>query len=108
MYFRTSNCVALGVPDRAEAVRLYTETLGFKLTKTHADWSEVQSGALTLYLVEDNVATPCFDLVVEDVDAARDYLASVGFTQVDLSPGETFMKDPFGYHFCLSPERTLG
>jgi len=102
--FETSNCIALSVPDRREAVRVYTKTLGFAAAKEGSNWTEIQSGALTIYIVEEKESTVCFDMLVEDVPAARVYLESAGFTQVSLSAKETFMQDPFGYVFCLTPK----
>jgi catechol 2,3-dioxygenase-like lactoylglutathione lyase family enzyme len=100
--FRTSNCVALGVPDKQIAARHYREVLGFEEGASSDNWVEMRSGALRLFLCEDEVRLPCFDLEVEDVEAARSALAQAGWKQVDLAPNDVFMQDPFGYTYCLS------
>jgi len=105
MRFETSNCVALGVPDRAKAVELYSGKLGFQVTGEANNWTELSSGALKLYIVQDETREPCFDLVVDDVAAAKAEMEGAGFKQEDLSPGEIFMRDPFGYLFCVSPRK---
>jgi catechol 2,3-dioxygenase-like lactoylglutathione lyase family enzyme len=105
MQFKTSNCVAIGVPDMDEALTLYAEKLGFEITRQSKDWSELNTGALKLYLVRDNVREPCFDLAVDDVPAAEQFLAETGFIRVDLAPNEVFMRDPYGYLYCLSSTR---
>ena len=105
MQAMTSNDVALGVADRAKAIEFYTGILGFKLAKETAEWAELESGALKLYIVEDEVHEPCFELLVEDVDSAKAAMEAAGCKQVDLAPGEVFMRDPFGYLFCVSRRR---
>lgn len=103
MKFTMSNCVALGVPDKRRAADLYRDVLGFEEVKSESNWVEVRSGSQRLFLVEDEVQVPCFDLQTEDVEAAERYLSEAGFQRVELAPGELFMKDPFGYIYCISP-----
>jgi catechol 2,3-dioxygenase-like lactoylglutathione lyase family enzyme len=102
MTFRTSDCVALGVDSARVAADHYKSVLGFEEGKSGSNWIEVRSGALRLFLCEDEVKVPCFDIQVEDVEAARIYLEGAGWAQVDIAPGDVFMRDPFGYTFCIS------
>jgi catechol 2,3-dioxygenase-like lactoylglutathione lyase family enzyme len=102
MNFQMSNCIALGVPDKRKAADLYTNVLGFEEVKSESNWVEMRSGSQRIFLCEDEVAVPCFDLQTADVEAAEKHLADSGFVRVDLAPGELFMKDPFGYIYCIS------
>jgi catechol 2,3-dioxygenase-like lactoylglutathione lyase family enzyme len=105
MRFQTSNCVAIGVPDMDQALTLYAEKLGFEITKQTKEWTELNTGALKIYLVKDEVHEPCFDLNVDDVGEAEKLLSEAGFAKVDLAPGELFMRDPYGYLYCISPRQ---
>lgn len=105
MRFQTSNCVAIGVPDMDAALTLYAEKLGFEITKQTRDWTELKTGGLTFYLVRDDVREPCFDLTVENVDEAQQWLAEAGFQRVEISANELFMRDPFGYLYCVSQRK---
>ena len=107
MRYSTSNCVALGVPNVEQALDVYVGKLGFEMGKRTDTWTELNSGALTLYIVQDDVHQPCFDIEVDDVGAAQVELSAAGFEKVELAPNELFMRDPFGYLFCISP-RKLG
>jgi catechol 2,3-dioxygenase-like lactoylglutathione lyase family enzyme len=100
--FQTSNCVALGVSDKRQAADLYRDVLGFEEVKSGGNWIEMRTGALRIFLCEDEVNVPCFDLEAESVEGAEAYLTAKGFEKVDIAPGETFMKDPYGYIYCLS------
>lgn len=103
---KTSNCIALGVPDRAKAVEHYTSVVGFELVKEGSGWTELASGALRLFICADDVQEPVFDLQVPDTAAAEAELSAHGWQRVQLSPDELYMRDPFGYLFCISPMKS--
>lgn len=103
MEFKTTNSVALGVPDRRSAVEYYVGTLGFQYVKEGSNWIELSTGALRLFICDDDVKEPVFDIAVEDVGAATERLVSRGCVRVDLNADETYVRDPFGYLFCISP-----
>jgi catechol 2,3-dioxygenase-like lactoylglutathione lyase family enzyme len=71
MRFQTSNCVALGVANKREAADLYRDVLGFEEVKEGGNWIEMRTGALRIFLCEDEVRVPCFDIETEDVEAAK-------------------------------------
>jgi hypothetical protein len=64
----------------------------------------MHSGALKIYLCNDEVNEPTFDLLVDDIDKAVEYLMDSGFKRVVFSPTDTdpFMRDPYGYLYCIS------
>src|SRR5690348_13602414 len=104
MEFQLSNCIALGVSDMRKAADFYESTLGYERGKEGPAWIEMLSGALKIYLCNDNVAEPTFDLLVEDIDKAVEHLMDGGFKRVSLSAEdkEAYMRDPFGYVYCIS------
>jgi catechol 2,3-dioxygenase-like lactoylglutathione lyase family enzyme len=105
MAYRFSNCVAWGVEDKEAAAEFYSRTLGFRRVKEGPGWVEMEAGGIRLFLCEDDVKVPAFDLEVPDVERALQELEAHGFERVVLTPGEndTFVRDPYGYIYCLSP-----
>ena len=104
MRFSLSNCIALGTNDMNKAADYYEKVLGYERGKSSDSWIELSSGALKVYVCHDDVTQPVFDLQVDDIDAAENYLSENGFTKAVLSDDdkELFMKDPFGYSYCIS------
>ncbi|HZH99173.1 MAG TPA: VOC family protein [Fimbriimonadaceae bacterium] len=89
------------------AAGFYSRVLGFKRVKEGDGWVEMETGGIRLFLSEDDVKVPAFDLEVPDVEDALRELEQAGFERVVLTPGEkdTFVRDPYGYIYCLSPCR---
>ena len=98
-----TNCVALGVSDRAAAERFYTEVMGFQPGQRSEDWTEVVAGPIRLFLCDDDM-THCMAVDVDDPTAAAAEMESHGATRLFESGGEVFVKDPFGNNWCLSPK----
>jgi catechol 2,3-dioxygenase-like lactoylglutathione lyase family enzyme len=102
MTIEMTNCVAIGVPDRAAAVRFYTDVLGFQLGESSESWTEILAGPLKLYLCDDDMPY-CMAVNVADVPAAASHLERHGCTRLFESGGEVFYRDPFGTNWCVSP-----
>ncbi|MEA2553647.1 MAG: Glyoxalase-like domain [Fimbriimonadaceae bacterium] len=98
-----TNCIALGVPDRSSAASLYQEAFGFEVTEVADEWTEMRGGDLRIFLCEDQVREPAFSVNVEDMDATRRRLESLGFSKADYQSDELFMRDPYGYVFNIYP-----
>ncbi len=103
MTFKSNAEVAIHVPDLDAARAFYVDVLGFRLVTMSADYLEVDSGALRIYVNrdEDNLISfiPSFD--VPDLAAAKDHLASAGCDTVQLASGGVYFKDPFGLVFDI-------
>lgn len=101
MRFDLSRNVAVGVANLAEAEEFYTRVMGWEVQERGPRWVGLSSGAVTIYLCDDNDGT-CFDVPVENAPAALAYLTSNGCTKVREINGEIFVRDPYGMEYCLS------
>lgn len=99
-----TNCIAIGVADRAAAERFYTEVLGFSVGDRSEDWTEIIAGPLCLYLCADDMAY-CMAVNVDDPDSFATVLEREGADRLFESSGEVFVRDPFGTCWCLSPKK---
>jgi catechol 2,3-dioxygenase-like lactoylglutathione lyase family enzyme len=101
--FTSNTEVAIHVPNLDEARAFYVGVLGFRLMTMTADYLELDSGALRLYVNRDekNLRSfiPSFD--VPDLAAAKEHLASAGCDTVQLDSGGVYFKDPFGLVFDI-------
>jgi catechol 2,3-dioxygenase-like lactoylglutathione lyase family enzyme len=104
MKFEMSNCIALGVGEMLKAAEFYEGALGFERVQERPDWIELKSGQLRIFVCNDDVGEPVFDLRVGDVEASLRYLLANGFSRVvfDEDDRDVFVRDPFGYAFCLT------
>jgi len=107
MRFKLTNCVALGTHDMTKAAEFYENVLGFERGTESDDWVELKSGALQIYVCHDDVVQPVFELETSDVPQAIEHLSQNGCERVvfDEDDSEVFMKDPFGYIYCISTEK---
>ena len=101
MRFEASNCIAVGVSDSLAAERFYVDTLGFEVCERGACYVELRSGALRLFLCDDEDGV-CFDLPVDDVPSAAAFLSEHGCKILKRARGEVFVVDPYGIKFCIS------
>lgn len=106
--FVISRDVALGVKNLQEAKTFYTQVLGFTVKSENPDWTHVESkdGAISFYLVEDDVQVPAFCLTVPDVERATEHLVANGCeldADLTANTGEVFVRDPNGYLFNIYP-----
>lgn len=100
--------MAFGVNDMHEAAKFYENVMGFKVTRRHADWIELETGSLKLYLIQDNVRHPTFELLTEDADGAAEYLEHHGCLideQMSEDAGEPVVRDPYGYLWLVSAKK---
>lgn len=102
MKFETSNCIARGVDNMRSAAEFYRDTLGWDISRETDKWIEMKTGALLIYLCQDEVREAAFDMRTDDLVGAEAYLVGRGFQKVDLGTEELFVRDPFGYLTCVS------
>ena len=92
--------LAFGVPDKERATAFYRDVIGMSVEQKADSYVGLNGGPMTIYVCEDDVQVPAFELVVEDVQAATQFLLENGCTLApDIHPGEVFVRDPFGYLF---------
>lgn len=105
MAYELSNCIALGVHDMRAAADFYERVLGYRRRHTSPGFIEMHTGALRLFLCNQELVAPTFEMQVEDLPKAAAYLSSNGFEQEDEGEGEVYMRDPYGYVYCLTEKR---
>jgi catechol 2,3-dioxygenase-like lactoylglutathione lyase family enzyme len=105
--------ISVPVQDMERATRFYTETLGIQNASPNAAWPELETGNISLYLVDPTKIGATFAphtahiaLRVPDVAEARKQLEEVGveFEGEILDTGVchmTFFKDPDGNALML-------
>jgi catechol 2,3-dioxygenase-like lactoylglutathione lyase family enzyme len=105
--------ISVPVQDMERATRFYTETLGIQNASSDAAWPELETGNISLYLVDPTKIGATFAphtahiaLRVPDVAKARKQLEDVGveFEGEILDTGichMTFFKDPDGNALML-------
>jgi catechol 2,3-dioxygenase-like lactoylglutathione lyase family enzyme len=105
--------ISVPVQDMERATRFYTETLGIQNASPDAAWPELETGNISLYLVDPTKIGATFAphtahiaLRVPDVAEARKQLENVGveFEGEILDTGVchmTFFKDPDGNALML-------
>lgn len=84
------------------AAAFYRDTLGWEISRETEKWIEMKTGALLIYLCQDEIREATFDMITDDLERAEAYLAEHGCEKVDLGTGELFVRDPFGYLTCVS------
>lgn len=105
MAIEMTNCIAIGVKDRAAAERFYVDVLGFSVGGKKDDWTEILAGPLKLYLCDDDMAY-CMAVDTDDVSATAERFENNGCGRLFESGGEVFLRDPFGTNWCVSPKKT--
>jgi len=103
--YKLTNCVAIGVGEVEGAVDLYRSALGWEEVQRTDDWVEMRAGELRIFLVADDETTPTFDLLVPSVAEALQHLEPLGFRKIGEKDGETFVSDPNGINFALTPQQ---
>ncbi len=101
--FKSNTEVAIHVPDLDKARAFYEGVLGFRLIARTANYLELDSGALRLYVNRDERDVRSFipSLDVPDLAAAKEHLAAAGCETVLLDSGGMYFKDPFGLVFDI-------
>jgi catechol 2,3-dioxygenase-like lactoylglutathione lyase family enzyme len=101
--FKSNTEVAIHVPDLEVARAFYEGVMGFRMVARTADYLELDSGALRLYVNRDEKDVrsfiPSFD--VPELAAAKGHLAEAGCETVELESGGMYFKDPFGLVFDI-------
>jgi catechol 2,3-dioxygenase-like lactoylglutathione lyase family enzyme len=101
--FKSNAEVAIHVPDLDVARAFYEGVLGFRMVSRTADYLELDSGALRLYVNRDEKDIRSFipSLDVPNLTAAKEHLANARCETVALESGGMYFKDPFGLVFDI-------
>ncbi len=99
--------MAFGVVNMHEAAAFYQNVMGFKLVRQRDEWIELDTGSMRLFLIQDNLRQPTFELLARDPDQTVEFLEHHGcLLDEDLSAeaGEPILRDPYGYIWIVSPD----
>lgn len=103
MKFRVSTNTAVFTDDVAGAKQFYGEVLGLPFRET-SDGPIVDAGHLQMFIDQQNLSDGIvLELVVDDVEAARELLEQNGCTVLHWEGAgkACFIEDPFGVRFNL-------
>ena len=99
MKYRMSSNVAIWTDRKEEAVRFYTEVLGFPQREDAQEFANIDANPLTFFIGQDDELNgPVMELFVDDLDAARKDLEANGCKVIRwLGKGkDCYIQDPFG------------
>jgi len=102
MQFTLSPNIAIELPQSVEAATMYANLLGIE--PKQVDHSiELQQSGRYLYFDEHEGLRIVMELFVNDLEAARAELLSLGWTVTEWQGkgGRCYMKDPYGLYFNL-------
>lgn len=106
MRFRFSNRMAIGSTSKA-SVDIYQDVFGLEVKTGDDGYDFVDMAPMIAYVEKDAGFTgPVFELLVDDVEAARDYLVPKGFQVLRWEGvgGACFVEDPNGVRYNLFQE----
>jgi len=106
MTHEMSNCICLQVPDIKKARILYQKILNGRMVNEDEDSVELKSGTLRIFLDRGDTMGPILEILVGDVELAREELLQAGCIPVQWEGrgGRCYMRDPFGFVFNLFEE----
>ena len=102
MKYAMSPNIAVRTDRFEEAVRFYSEVLGFPNRSDDPELGDHDANPLNLFVIEDQeVRAPVMELFVEDLDAAKDHLIANGCEILRWrgKGQDCYIKDPFGMVF---------
>jgi len=107
MAYRMSPNVAVRTTATSAAVDFYTRVLGFPLRVQKEGVADVGADPINLFIIEDDeVSGPVMELLVDDLEAARDELVANGCKVIRWRGRgqDCYLRDPFGVTFNLWEE----
>jgi len=103
MQFKFSRCVCLQTPESESALAFYRDVLGLELVVDGGEGAELKAGCNRLFIDSGSQMGPILEIIVSDLDTARDMLVSRGCRVVvwEGKGARCYMHDPFGFLFNL-------
>ena len=107
MKFKMSSNIAVRSKQNSEAIKFYSQVLGFKNRSTDPNVADLDVNPITLYLIEDDeFSGPVLELFVDNLEEARDTLVANGCKVLRWrgKGQDCYIQDPFGVIFNLWEE----
>ena len=98
MEFRMSPNIAVRSDRFDEAVRFYTEVIGFKNRSQDPELADLDASPLNIFVIEDDeLQGPVMELFVDDLEAARQELVANGCKVLRWKGKgqDCYIEDPF-------------
>jgi predicted enzyme related to lactoylglutathione lyase len=107
MKFMMSPNVSVRTDQFAEALRFYSQVIGFEIRKQGDSTADLDATPLTFFIDDDQeLAGPVMELFVDDLEAAREYLVANGCKVLRWKDKgqDCYIEDPFGVRFNIWQE----
>jgi catechol 2,3-dioxygenase-like lactoylglutathione lyase family enzyme len=103
MPYKFSKCIAFHTTDYERAIEFYQNVFGFTIVESHEGYVEVEAGQNRLFLAKGDSPGKVHELIVPDLEAARDELVAEGCEVVrwEGKGKDCYIRDPFGFMFNL-------
>ena len=101
--FDSSRDVIVRTDAWPSAVKFYQSVLGFPISHRSDGLVGFETGSFCLYVEEGRPHGPVFELLVEDVFAAKVTLLAAGCTVIEEDPAipRSYFRDPYGIIFNI-------
>jgi len=101
--FRSSREVILRTEKWSEAISFYGSALGLPVAYQDATLVGFETGSFRLYVEKGKAHDPVFEMLVPDLETARQQLLQAGCTVVeeDTAMPRCYIRDPYGFTFNL-------
>ena len=107
MKFRMSTNVSVRTDQFEEAVRFYSQVIGFDVRKRGETTADLDASPLTLYIDDDQeLRGPVMELFVDDLEQAREILVANGCKVLRWKGKgqDCYVQDPYGVRFNIWQE----
>ena len=107
MEFKMSPNIAVRTDRFSEAVRFYTEVIGFENRSQDPELADLDASPLNIFIIEDDeVRGPVMELFVDDLEAARQELVANGCKVLRWrgKGQDCYIQDPFGVIYNIWEE----
>lgn len=107
MNFRMSSNVSVRTNQFEEAVRFYSQVIGFDVRKRGETTADLDASPLTLFIDDDQeLKGPVMELFVDDLEQAREILEANGCRVLRWKGKgqDCYVQDPYGVRFNIWEE----
>ena len=107
MKFRMSPNVSIRTDQFAEAVRFYSQVIGFEIRTESDATADLDTSPLSLFIDDDReLQGPVMELFVHDLEEARQVLVANGCRVLRWKGKgqDCYVQDPFGVRFNIWEE----
>jgi catechol 2,3-dioxygenase-like lactoylglutathione lyase family enzyme len=95
--------VIIRTPDLSQAIHHYESIMGFAIFHHSANMVGFETGSFRLYIESGPAHPPVFDMLVDDVQAAKAAMLAAGCELLEEDPQQPrcYVRDRFGLTFNL-------